>query len=48
MPIITPVAISEESEFLNVDADRAAANIAGQVNTDKVFFLTNVDGLLID
>ena len=48
VPIISPIAISEESEFLNVDGDRAAANIAGQVNTDKVLFLTNVDGLLID
>jgi len=47
-PVISPIAISEESEFLNVDGDRAAANIAGQVKTDKVLFLTNVDGLLID
>ena len=34
--------------MLNVDGDRAAANIAGQVKTDKVLFLTNVDGLLLD
>ena len=30
-PVISPIAISEESDFLNVDGDRAAANIAGQV-----------------
>ena len=47
-PVISPIAISEESDFLNVDGDRAAANIAGQVKTDKVLFLTNVDGLLMD
>jgi len=54
-PVISPIAISEESDFLNVDGDRAAANIAGQVKTvasqgktNRVLFLTNVDGLLID
>ena len=30
-PVISPIAISEESEFLNVDGDRAAANVAGHV-----------------
>ena len=47
-PVISPIAISEESEFLNVDGDRAAAYIAGKVGTDKVLFITNVDGLLMD
>ena len=47
-PVISPVAISEENDFLNVDGDRAAANIAGHVKSDKVLFLTNVDGLLMD
>ena len=40
--------ISEESDFLNVDGDRAAAYVAGKVGTDKVLFITNVDGLLMD
>ena len=35
-PVISPIAISEEFEFLNVDGDRAAANVAGHVKTDKV------------
>jgi len=47
-PVISPIAISEESEFLNVDGDRAAAYVAGRVGTDKVLFITNVDGLLMD
>ena len=34
-PVISPIAISEESEFLNVDGDRAAAYIAGSVGCDK-------------
>jgi acetylglutamate/LysW-gamma-L-alpha-aminoadipate kinase len=47
-PVISPIAISEESEFLNVDGDRAAANVAGHVNAGKVLFITNVDGLLME
>ncbi len=47
-PVIAPVALSEEFDFLNVDGDRAAAYVAGKVQTDKVLFLTNVDGLLVD
>ncbi len=47
-PVISPIAISEESDFLNVDGDRAAAYVAGKVGTDKVLFITNVDGLLMD
>ena len=47
-PVISPIAISEEADFLNVDGDRAAAYVAGKVGTDKVLFITNVDGLLMD
>ena len=46
--MISPIAMSEESEFLNIDGDRAAAYVAGQVGCDKVLFITNVDGLLMD
>ncbi|RDJ32542.1 MAG: [LysW]-aminoadipate/[LysW]-glutamate kinase [Crenarchaeota archaeon] len=47
-PVISPIAISEEGDFLNVDGDRAAAYVAGSVKSDKVLFVTNVDGLLMD
>ncbi len=47
-PVISPIAISEEYDFLNVDGDRAAAYVAGKVQADKVLFITNVDGLLMD
>ncbi|MDE0090823.1 MAG: [LysW]-aminoadipate/[LysW]-glutamate kinase [Thaumarchaeota archaeon] len=48
VPVISPVAISEEYEMLNVDGDRAAANVAGATGSDKVLFMTNVDGLMLD
>jgi len=47
-PVISPIAISEEYDFLNVDGDRAAAYVAGKVQADKVLFITNVDGLMMD
>ncbi len=47
-PVISPIALSEEYDPLNVDGDRAAAYIAGALKADKVIFITNVDGLLID
>ena len=48
VPVISPIALSEEFDFLNVDGDRAAAYVAGKMQSDKILFLTNVDGLLID
>jgi acetylglutamate/LysW-gamma-L-alpha-aminoadipate kinase len=48
VPIISPVAISDEFEFLNIDGDRAAANVAGALQSDIVIFITNVNGLMMD
>jgi acetylglutamate/LysW-gamma-L-alpha-aminoadipate kinase len=45
-PVIAPLAISPEGEALNVDADRAAAMIAGAVQADQLILLSNVPGLL--
>ena len=45
-PVIAPLAISTEGEALNVDADRAAAMIAGAVHADQLILLSNVPGLL--
>ena len=48
VPLVSPVAISEDFEPLNVDADRTAANIAGALNADKLILLTDVEGLILD
>ena len=45
-PVIAPLAISTAGEALNVDADRAAAMIAGAVLADQLILLSNVPGLL--
>jgi len=48
LPVVSPIALSENYEFLNIDGDRAAAYIAGNLKADKVIFLTNVNGLHLD
>ncbi len=48
VPLVSPVAVSEEYEPLNVDADRTAANIAGAIKADKLVLLTDVEGLSLD
>lgn len=45
VPVVAPVAIGDEFEPLNVDADRAAAHIAGALNADRLVLLTDVKGL---
>jgi acetylglutamate/LysW-gamma-L-alpha-aminoadipate kinase len=47
LPVVSPIALGEEFEFLNVDGDRAAAYIAAGTGADKVIFLTNVKGLIL-
>jgi acetylglutamate/LysW-gamma-L-alpha-aminoadipate kinase len=48
VPVVAPVAISHQSEGLNVDGDRAAAAIGTALQADRVIILSNVPGLLRD
>jgi acetylglutamate/LysW-gamma-L-alpha-aminoadipate kinase len=48
VPVVSPIALSEDYDFLNVDGDRAAAYVAGGVKADKVIFITNVNGLILN
>jgi [amino group carrier protein]-L-2-aminoadipate 6-kinase len=45
-PVVQPLAISEQGDALNVDADRAAAMIAGAMGAEQLILLTNVPGLM--
>ncbi|MBL7118416.1 [LysW]-aminoadipate/[LysW]-glutamate kinase [Candidatus Bathyarchaeota archaeon] len=47
LPVIAPIALGEEYELLNVDADRAGASIAGGLKAEKWIVLTDVPGLLL-
>lgn len=48
LPVVSPIASSEEYEPLNIDGDRAAASLASAVRADAVVFLTNVGGLMLN
>ena len=48
VPVIAPAAVGEAYELLNVDSDRAAAQIAGALKAEKVIFLTDVQGVMLD
>jgi acetylglutamate/LysW-gamma-L-alpha-aminoadipate kinase len=45
VPVVTPIAVSEEFEPLNIDGDRTAAIIAGTLKADRLILLTDVKGL---
>ncbi|MBD3306812.1 [LysW]-aminoadipate kinase [candidate division KSB3 bacterium] len=47
-PVIAPIALSDDHEAMNVDGDRAAAEIAGAIKADELTIFTNVPGLLKD
>jgi acetylglutamate/LysW-gamma-L-alpha-aminoadipate kinase len=47
LPIITPIALSQNYDPLNVDGDRTAAILAGALKADKLILLTDVDGLIL-
>jgi len=47
VPVVTPIAMSEEFESLNVDGDRTAAVVAGALKADRLILLTDVEALLL-
>jgi acetylglutamate/LysW-gamma-L-alpha-aminoadipate kinase len=48
VPVITPIAMSEEFEFLNVDGDRTAAVVASALKADRLILLTDVEALRLN
>ena len=48
VPVISPVAVGEDFELLNVDGDRACSHVAGALKADAAIFLTDTEGLILD
>ena len=46
LPVLPPLAVSDDGDCLNVDGDRAAASVASALGADALVILTNVPGLL--
>lgn len=47
MPVVAPIALGEEFEYLNIDGDRTAAYVAGAVKAKALILLTDVPGVYI-
>ena len=47
IPVISPISIGPAGRY-NVNADHAAGKIAGALEAEKVVFITNVPGVLIE
>jgi len=45
-PVISPLAISENNELLNINGDRAAAFFAKELKAEQLLNLSNIDGVL--
>jgi acetylglutamate kinase len=48
VPVIPSVALDEAGGWLNVNADTAAAAVAAQLQAEKLVFLTDTPGILLD
>jgi acetylglutamate/LysW-gamma-L-alpha-aminoadipate kinase len=48
LPVLTPPAISDQGEAINVDGDRLAAEVAIALGAQRLLILMNVPGLLRD
>ncbi len=48
LPVIAPIGFDETGQSYNINADTAAAAIAGALNADKFIMLTDVPGVLLD
>ncbi|MEV5826924.1 [LysW]-aminoadipate kinase [Spirillospora sp. NPDC052242] len=48
VPVVSPPALGEDGAPVNVDADRAAAAVAGALGAERLILLTTAPGLLRD
>ena len=48
IPVIAPLGIGEEGLILNMDGDRVAARIAGELGSRTLVLLTDVEGVYLD
>ena len=48
VPVISPVSSGEDGKAYNINADMFAGFLAGELGSEKMIFLTNIDGLLKD
>ena len=48
MPVIAPLAVGEEGKILNINADLAAGAIASALRAEKLVYLSDIEGVMVD
>ncbi|TCK98421.1 N-acetylglutamate kinase [Natranaerovirga hydrolytica] len=48
IPIVAPIGLDDNGDSYNINADDAAGAIASAMNAEKLVFLTDVEGVLLD
>ncbi len=48
MPVIAPIGVGEDKQLYNVNADLAAAAIAQAMKAEKLVYLSDVEGIMIE
>jgi acetylglutamate kinase len=48
MPVIAPLAMGEDNKILNVNADLAAGAIAAELKAEKLVYLSDIEGVIVD
>jgi len=48
IPVISPIGCDESGQIYNINADSAAGSVAASLNADKMFLLTDINGVQDD
>ena len=48
MPVVAPLAVGSDSKILNINADLAAGAIATALRAEKLVYLSDIEGVLVD
>ena len=48
IPVISSIGVDKNGQTYNINADYVAGAIAGKLQADRLIFLTDVDGILLD
>ncbi len=48
MPVISPLAVGNDNKILNINADLAAGAIATALKAEKLVYLSDIEGVLVD
>ena len=48
IPVIAPIALGSEGEIYNINADHAAAAVAGALEAEMLIYMSDIEGVIVD